>query len=253
MKNEELKQLWLSEEQAAFSGWDFTRLENRWEEAPLSWDYAKIVQQYLSPEKQLLDLGTGGGEFLLTLGHLYHNTSITESWEPNYQLCKRKLEPLGITVRKPISDHNLPYADSSFDIVISRHEAYDLDEVRRVLRHGGMFITQQVGGSNNEVLSQFLIDDFVLQYSGFALESEKKSFLDHGFEILMTGEEYPSLRFFDVGAIVYFAKIIPWEFPGFSVEGCYLKLCELQRRMEKYGFIESQEHRFLLVSRKLID
>lgn len=47
-----------------------------------------------------------------------------------------------------------------FDIIISRHEAFDIDEVYRLLKPNGLFITQQVGGLNNKELSQFLISDF---------------------------------------------------------------------------------------------
>ena len=248
--NNDLRQIWLSEEQASFSGWDFKRLESRWAEAPLSWDYKEIVMQYLRPEQQLLDLGTGGGEFLLTLGHPYHLTSVTESWEPNYRLCKRKLEPLGITVKRPDSEDRLPYEDDTFDIVISRHESYDLSEVKRVLRPGGMFITQQVGGSNDEALSQLLLEDYNPQFPEFTLTNEQKAIHNHGFDILLAAEEYPYLRFFDIGAIVYFAKIVPWEFPGFSVERCYPKLCELQDRLEKDEYIECLAHRFLIVAKQ---
>lgn len=252
MKNDELRQLWLAEEQASFCGWDFSRLENRWEEAPLSWDYRAIVKKYLRPEQQLLDLGTGGGEFLLTLGHPYHLTSVTESWEPNYQLCKSKLEPLGITIRRPNSEDQLPYGDHTFDMIISRHESYDLSEVKRVLKPGGMFITQQVGGSNDEALSRFLLEDYMPQLPEFTLSSEQETFQRHGFDILLAGEEYPYLRFYHIGAIVYFASIIPWEFPDFSVERCLPKLYELQERLEKDGYIECLAHRFLIVSRQSI-
>lgn len=40
----------------------------------------------------------------------------------------------------------LPYEDESMDIIINRHESYDIYEVYRVLKKGGIFITQQVGG-----------------------------------------------------------------------------------------------------------
>jgi len=63
-----------------------------------------------------LDLGTVGGEFLLTLNHPYNLTSVTESYPPNVELCYDKLSPLGIEVKQTFNDKNHPFDDSTFDI-----------------------------------------------------------------------------------------------------------------------------------------
>lgn len=59
------------------------------------------------------------------------------------------------------------------------------------------------------------------------------------------------MRFKDIGALVFFAKIIQWEFPNFSVDSCLDRLYELQEKLEKDGFIESIEHRFFIEAVKL--
>lgn len=46
------------------------------------------------------------------------------------------------------------------------------------------------------------------------------------------------MYFYDVGALVYFAKIIEWEFPGFSVDACFGNLCKLQKELDANGFIK---------------
>ena len=53
-----------------------------------------------------------------------------------------------------------------------------------------------------------------------------------------------------MGAFVYFAKIIEWEFPNFSVDKCFNQLCKLQLDIEREGFIESIGHRFMIVAQK---
>ena len=58
------------------------------------------------------------------------------------------------------------------------------------------------------------------------------------------------ITFFDVGAFVWFAHIIEWEFPGFSVERCFAQLLEMQREIEARGRIEGTTHRYLIVARK---
>ena len=66
------------------SGWDFSHIDSRYTADPLPWDYREKVREFLRPGVRLLDMGTGGGELLLTLGHPYELTSVTEGWAPNF-------------------------------------------------------------------------------------------------------------------------------------------------------------------------
>jgi SAM-dependent methyltransferase len=241
---------WLEEEQRSIEGWDFSHLAGRWESDPLPWNYQEIIKQYLKSSDTLLDLGTGGGEFLLTLHHPYHLTFATEGYPPNYDRCMKNLTPLGITIKAVEESNFLDFPDSFFDIVIDRHEAYDLDEVKRVLKPGGMFITQQCGGLNNVDLSRRFIPDFVSEYADFSYASQIEAFKQSGFEIIHHEECLPKLRFFDVGAIVFYAKNIPWEFPGFIVDNYLPELTRLNEEIIKKGFIESTEARFLIVAKQ---
>ncbi len=70
------------------------------------------------------------------------------------------------------------------------------------------------------------------------------------FEILRLEEAYTTLQFFDVGAFVFFAKVIEWEFPGFSASTHDEKLQELHKEVEANGFIESTQHYILSICRK---
>lgn len=246
MDENELKAIWKAEEACAFEGWDFSRLDGRWQSAPLPWDYRAIVLSELKPEDWLLDMGTGGGEFLLGLGHLHHLTAVTEAYAPNVALCRSRLAPLGVTVRQVTDDSALPFEDKQFDIVINRHESFDAGEVYRILRPGGRFITQQVGGCNDLSLSKRLIKGFVPQFVGHTLENNIKALGQCGFTVLQSAQYVSPLRFFDVGAVVYFARIVEWEFPGFSVDACFEALCVLQAELAEQGFIETQEERFLI-------
>jgi len=240
----------LEEEKKAFSGWDFSCLENRMFEEKLPWDYKKIVLFFLKSEMRLLDMGTGGGEFLLTLNHPYDKTYVTEAYVPNIELCKRKLSPLGITVKEIKEDSHLPFSDNFFDIIINRHEAYNIKEVKRILKSGGFFITQQVGGLNNNKLSNELLDNFVSAYKNFNCINEVNDFRKENMIIHKSDEYFPFLKFVDIGALVYFCKIIKWEFPDFSVNANLDKLLKINDIIEKNGFYLSQEHRFIIVAQK---
>ncbi len=251
MNEQALEIFWKKEEERSFVGWDFSSIHHRTEEEALPWDYKEIVKSHLKSDLQLLDMGTGGGEFLLGLAHPYHLTSVTEAYLPNYELCQQKLGTLGINVQLVEDDHHLSFEDNSFDIIINRHEAYDFQEIHRLLKPGGIFITQQVGRWNNYEFSKMLLQDFTREPIGtndFSRELEEAEQL--GFEIRHKAECFPYLRFFDVGALVYFAKIIEWEFPEFSVKRCMDQLVECHALVEKNGYVESTEHRYLIVAEK---
>lgn len=248
MTFEKEKSRWLQEEKRAFAGWDFSYLAHRWQHEPLGWDYRAIIKKHLTDADRLLDMGTGGGEFLLTLEHPYANTAVTEAWVPNIALCKQRLEPLGVAVHPVMEGAPLPMGDSSFDIIINRHEDYCPKEVRRVLKPKGLFITQQVGGENCISLIKHL-NSKMPALPNFSLQTEKGRLQQHGFVVEYADEGFPKLDFYDVGAIVFWAKNIPWSFPGFSVEQNAERLWELEQQMRRDGVVGSLQHRFVLVAR----
>ncbi|PXX81489.1 class I SAM-dependent methyltransferase [Dielma fastidiosa] len=247
----ELKKQWLAEEQASFKGWDFSHIRGRWMDEQLPWDYEQLLRRYLSCEHQLLDMGTGGGEFLLSLNHPYSQCSVTEGYEPNVQLCKERLEPLGITVRKIENPLHIPYPDASFDLVINRHEAYDFKEVYRILKPGGTFITQQVGGKNDDdLVAKLGCVKELPDPKTFDLQNAMHYALQASFNVELGYEAFTPIEFYDVGAFVYFAHIIEWEFGGFQVESHFDQLCTLAQELAEHGCIRGSEHRYLLVLKK---
>ena len=95
MKTNELIKRWKAEEEIAhIHGWDFSHIEGRYmEEDDLPWDYREEILRYLKPDMRILDIDTGGGEFLLSLKHPHSHTAATENYPPNVDLCREKLLP----------------------------------------------------------------------------------------------------------------------------------------------------------------
>lgn len=113
-----------------------------------------------------------------------------------------------------------------------------------------MFITQQVGEENDRELVKFLLPDCKKSFSGMNLKNQKSLFEKAGFQILMSDEAYRLIEFYDIGALVWFAKIIQWEFVDFSVDKCFERLLKAQQIVECNGCIKGNVHRYLIVARK---
>ena len=252
MNTNELIKNWKAEEEIAhIHGWDFSHIEGRYmEEDDLPWDYREEILRHLKPEMGILDIDTGGGEFLLSLGHPHENIAAMENYSPNIELCKEVLLPLGIDFRAGDGKGKLPFDDGSFDMVINRHGDFNAEEIYRVLKPGGIFITQQVGADNDRELVELLCGETLIPFPDQYLNITTRKFEDAGFTILRGEEVFRPIRFFDVGALVWFARIIQWEFPDFSVDTHLDNLLNAQRILEEHGSVDGSIHRFLLVVRK---
>ena len=252
MKTEELRKLWKAEEAIAhIKGWDFSHIEGRYtSEDSLPWDYRAAILEYLRPQMQLLDIDTGGGEFLLSLNHPHRNTAAMENYPPNVALCAETLLPLGIDFCPGSGGGPLPFEDCRFDLVINRHGDFHADEIFRVLKPGGLFITQQVGADNDRALVRLLCGDLPPAFPEQHLAITEEKFRRAGFALLQGQEAFSPIRFYDVGAFVWFARIIQWEYPGFSVDTHFDRLLEAQQLMESQGLIEGLTHRFFLIAKK---
>lgn len=242
-----LKERWTCDENQSMKGWDFSHIKGRWYEEVLPFDYKKTVMQYLKDELLLLDMGTGGGEFLLTLNHPYDKTYATEGYQPNLDYCIENLVPLGISVERIHKNRKLPFKDDMFNIIINKHSSYSIKEIKRVLKKDGIFVTQQIGAFNNRDLSKVFIENFELPDKSKHMDIQTKEFVKQGFDILESKEYFPKIRFFDIGALVFFCNTIVWEFPDFSVDKYFNELLSLHQECEKKGFVESKEHRYFLV------
>jgi hypothetical protein len=231
-----------------FSGWDFSYIteSGRMDNGMLNWSYGSIVIPYIRNAKSMLDMGTGGGELLTKFQPLPSVTCATEGYAPNLPIAKQLLEPLGVAVKEVKEDNLLPFGDGAFDLIINKHEEYSPGEVRRVLTSDGIFVTQQVGGIDcvriNEALGAPVNEEFLhwnLEYASDGLRRE-------GFEVFDCKEEQPYQRFYDIGALVYYLKAIPWQVPDFSIERYKDSLYSIHETIQSEGFFEVKTNRFVM-------
>lgn len=160
------------------------------------------------------------------------------------------LTPLGIDFRPCSNPSEIPFPNSSFDMMINRHGGLDPHEIYRILDEGGIFVTEQVGDDNDRDLVKMVLPEVEKPYPDLNLQEQRRAFESAGFEILLANEAYRPITFYDIGAFVWFARIIEWEFVGFSVDRCLDRLLEMQKTIERDGKIQGTIHRFLIAVKK---
>lgn len=62
-------------------------------------------------------------------------------------------------------------------------------------------------------------------------------------------EEFPATRFYDVGALVYYLKVVEWQVPGFTVEQYDAHLRRIHEHIQQVGFFTVNVHRFFIDAR----
>jgi SAM-dependent methyltransferase len=235
-------------------GWDFSWLGNRLIDHSLPWDYEVMLLDRAGGSPDLLDLGTGGGEFLAGLSRHPLRTVATEAWPPNVEIAGRRLRPLGIEVveveaagenaqqNRAVALVRLPFADESFSLVASRHESYVPSEVARVLRPGGVFVTQQVGGDYREFYEA--LDLPAPPGSGWNMGVAISQLEGSGLAIRDSAEGSAATTFSDIGAFAWYLKAIPWVIDGFSIETHRFHLTRLHQRFLAEGPITFRQPAF---------
>jgi SAM-dependent methyltransferase len=233
-----------------FSGWDFTFLSGRLEENQTSWDYRKNVRDRMRGVKSMLDLDTGGGEFLETLQPFPATVCATEGYPPNLPIAQARLEPLGVKVANTHAAFNLPYEDGAFQLVINRHGGILAAEIHRVIAPGGWFITQQVGDRNCSEVNEALQARTDALSALWTADLAAKQLEGAGFRIAVRKEEFPTAEFKDVGALVFYLKAIAWQVSDFTVEKYYDQLGEIHNTIKKTGSFRVKQHRFYIEAQK---
>jgi hypothetical protein len=238
-------------------GWDFSWFEGRATEQRPSWGYAEGLAARLASSGTSLDIQTGGGEvYAWALARVGSSRSarrgvtvVTESWPPNLALAAGRLADHGGSVVHQADQAGLPFRAGAFDLVSSRHPTVVVwSELARVLALGGTYFSQQVGAGTNRELSDFLMGPQPVsdrRRPDRAVAAAEAA----GLEVIDLRSESLEVRFFDIGAVVYFLRKVLWTVPGFSVERYRQRLLSLHQLIERDGHFLSHSERFLIEAR----
>ena len=233
-------------------GWDFSRMQTLRD--PIPWDYPELVKTYMYPPCHVLDIGTGGGEMFLSLANSV-TTGVGIDTDPQMitaaqansafkQVANISWEVMGAEA--------LQFPESAFDVILNRHAYVHVEEIVRVLRPGGLFITQQVGDHNTANICEV----FGCEPSGHYGKKAKQEIqaLTEKFQLLgctlETQQEYDvDYWFSDTESFIFWLKAIPIP-EDFAVEKHWKEVDQIIQKLGTAKGIKTNEHRILLVARK---
>jgi len=196
-------------------------------------------------------MGTGGGEFLSLLRPFPELTVATEAYPPNYPIAQKKLEPLGVKVIALENEENLPFDSGQFHLILNRHEYYSPKELRRIIADNGIFVTQQVGGMDCIGINEKLGVPVNEEYVNWTLQAAIKELESNGFQVLFRKDAFPIQRFYDIGALVYYLKAIPWQVPNFNVASFSEELYHIHKLIQANGYFDVKQHRFIIKAKAI--
>ena len=271
---------WVRDAAAPFEGWDFAYLKDRMTEAEPAWDYPALARAALGRAAEALDIATGGGEVLASFAPFTGRVTAVEGYPPNVPVARpplaprldfglwlhppgtpppllpprrqlhaqpvarRRLAPLGVAVHQANTRSGMPFPDQSFDLVLNRHGGFRPAEMHRILKPGGVFLSQQVAGDNLADLCAHFDAPLVAPHN--TLDQIARQFADLGCEIRRGEAWRGSVAFADVGAIVYFLKAVPWVVQGFDLDRHRAALEALHARVEAGQPLAFTYTRFLI-------
>lgn len=126
------------------NGWDFSKIRSKSE--GVKWDFYHEVSRICKKSDVLLDIGTGGGEALLSIAEaalLLVGIDISAGMVNAANDNIKSSNISNVRIAQMDAD-KLDFPDEFFNVVSSRHAPFHAEEVARVLAEDGIFLTQQV-------------------------------------------------------------------------------------------------------------
>jgi len=234
------------------AGWDFSAVRS--ERDPVPWHYLDVARSYLRPDSRVLDLGTGGGERFLALADGF-GQGVGVDIDPEMIKTAEASAPPDLQGKVSFSVMDatrLDFADGSFDVVLNRHCSVFAGEIMRVLKPGGVFITQQVGDRNTynicNVFGVGVAGEHPPQRIGGPSGLEGL-FKNTGCRTLALGEYDVPYFFSDVESLIFWLKALPMPH-DFAPARHLAQVNEILDRFMTPRGIETNDHRLLLIVRK---
>lgn len=232
-------------------GWDFSRMSV--ERAPVTWEYLDVVSAFLRPTDVVLDIGTGGGERLLSLADKYLR-AVGVDPDPDMVRVARENAARHTNVQfLPGSAERLDLLDDgAFDVVLTRHAPTFAPELDRMTKAGGVFICQGVGSRNMANIRQAFNAGSTAHH-----EDDHQSLVSElttrGWRVVAEG--YYDVRYWvrDLPSLIFWFQALAGtnEVPeDFNIATHHGVINTLIRQFGSSRGLETNEHRTLVIAQK---
>ncbi len=231
---------------APIHGWDFSWLNGRATEPRPSWHFRERVARRAATATAMLELSCGDGALLASLPHVPPVLVATEGYAPNAGIAASRVANVIAT-----HDNELPLRDKSFDLVTCRHPIVTWwNEIARVLEPGGAYVAQHVGAGSGHELTRWLTGPQPVSMARHH-DRARRAATAVGLDVVDLRAERLPMTFDDVGAVIYFLRLVIWIVPDFTVDRYRDRLRALHDQIEHAGPFRATSVRFYIDARKI--
>ncbi|MFX3650679.1 MAG: class I SAM-dependent methyltransferase [Paenibacillus sp.] len=239
------------------NGWNFSSMNVVSEK--IGWNFYEEVVRHTRSADLLLDIGTGGGEAVLSIAGealllvgIDLAQGMIETAQQNLLAARAHCTRTHSNVRFLQMDaEKLAFPESFFNVVSSRHSRFSASEVFRVLDTGGIFLTQQVSEHDKSNISEaFGRGQSLGIQSGTLMERYKHELHEAGFHDIQA-REYDATEYYAKPDDLLFLLTHTPIIPGFGETASDLE--RFQQFVETNRCdqgIRTNSARFMLTARK---
>lgn len=234
----------------SMNGWDFSRVKAVSE--GVKWDFFNEVALRCTPTDLLLDIGTGGGERLLSIADccllligIDQSQNMIQSANANSLKSKKP----NIRFLHMDAEH-LEFPRRFFDVVSCRQSPFNANEIAKVLTEEGVFLTQQVSEHDKLNLVQAFGRNRTPDEDGTLLTKYVSDLTQAGFSDIQT-KEYDAAEYYATYEdLLFLLKHTP-TIPGFGEWDQDFDI--LQQFIEDHQTaqgIRTNSKRFMIIARR---
>ena len=232
-------------------GWDFSKIKCISE--GLQWDFYNEVTKVCNKSDLLLDIGTGGGEAILSIADsaylligIDHSTGMMETAATN----AAKSGIPNVRFLQMDAEH-LVFPEHFFNVVSSRHSCIYPKEIAKVLVQGGIFLTQQVSESDKLNIKEAFGRGQAFGTKNGTLKNQYITELrEAGFTDIQTFESNVTEYYQTPEDLLFLLKHTP-IIPNFGeTEGDFRVLEQFIRDNQTDKGIKTNSERFMLIAKK---
>ncbi|MBT3267751.1 class I SAM-dependent methyltransferase [Candidatus Poribacteria bacterium] len=233
-------------------GWDFSKVRDA--RGPTPWDYDDVVRAHLRPEHRVLDVGTGGGERFIGLASEFRHGVGVDAARSMLGTARDNASRAGAhEMTFALMDAAaLAFGEASFDVVLTRHVQIHEEQIARVLRPGGLFITQEVGYDNTlNIWPAFGWDREAWGWdTDTVLAALVPRLRDAGFHIRTQCEYDVPYMFLDLESFLFWIRSVPFP-EEVTLDAHGDALLRFVRDNSSADGIHTNEQRILVVAEKV--